>query len=329
MSDSRLIQAFEDADVALPENGRILILRPRGDTDLGALPRDRVHVVQGFRPDHDAFAAQGYETALKPDGPYGAALVCITRSKDESRALIALASRMTGGGLVIVDGQKTDGIESLLKECRKRADVGAPISRAHGKLFAFSGGDFADWIASDPAPNADGFTTCPGVFSADGIDPGSAMLAAALPAKLPKTIADLGAGWGYLARAILERTGVDTLHLVEAEAQALDCARANVTDPRAQFHWADALTFAPPAPLDAVVTNPPFHSGRAADPDIGRAFIAAAAGMLKPSGRLWLVANRHLPYETEIARQFGDVKEVAGDRKFKVLLAAKPRRRLR
>ena len=47
-------------------------------------------------------------------------------------------------------------------------------------------------------------------------------------------IVDLGAGWGFLARAILARDGVRQLDLVEAEAAALDCARRNVTDPRAR-----------------------------------------------------------------------------------------------
>ena len=49
--------------------------------------------------------------------------------------------------------------------------------------------------------------------------------------------------------------------------------------------------------------------------------------MLKSSGRLWLVANRHLPYETEARAHFTEVREAAGDNRFKVLLAAKPRRR--
>ena len=36
---------------------------------------------------------------------------------------------------------------------------------------------------------------------------------------------------------------------------------------------------------------------RADRPDVGRRFIAVAAESLKPGGRLYLVANRHLPYE--------------------------------
>lgn len=327
MPTSRLTQAIDDQSVVLPDTGRIAVLSPRADMDLSALPQDRVHVIQGFRPDHDALAAAGFDVGTAPTGAYAAALVCLPRAKAQTRAMVAEAVALTGGGLVVVDGQKTDGIESLLKEVRRRTEVEAVISKAHGKLFSFQGGDFADW-AADPAGQviAEGFVTRLGVFSADSIDAGSAALAAALPADLPKNVADLGAGWGYLSRAILARKGVATLHLVEADHAALECARQNVTDPRAQFHWADARRFRPSPPLDAVVTNPPFHTNRASDPDLGRAFIAAAAGMLKPSGRLYLVANRHLPYETEAQKLFQEVREIAGDRSFKILLAAKPRR---
>ena len=171
---------------------------------------------------------------------------------------------------------------------------------------------------------APGFVTLPGVFSADGPDPGSRALAAALPERLPRRMADLGAGWGWLSAQVLARPGVEELHLIEADHAALACARANVTDPRAVFHWADATRFRPPAPLDGVVMNPPFHSGRAADPALGAAFIRAAAGMLGTSGRLWMVANRHLPYEAALAQVFREVAEIGGDGGFKVFLAARP-----
>ncbi|KDB02737.1 hypothetical protein U879_15605, partial [Defluviimonas sp. 20V17] len=169
-----------------------------------------------------------------------------------------------------------------------------------------------------------GFITLPGVFSADGPDKASVLLARSLPAKLPTRVADLGAGWGYLARAILARDGVEELHLIEAERTALDCARQNITDPRARFHWADATQPCPGAPFQAIVTNPPFHAGRAADPALGVAFIASAARMLTGSGQLWLVANRNLPYERSLATLFREVEEIAGDSAFKVLHATRP-----
>lgn len=310
--------------VALPAEGRIAVYGPLAGADLSALPKERTHVIQGFRPDHDALTAQGYDVAVSASGEYTASLVFLPRSKTEARALVAEAATH---GVVIVDGQKTNGVESILRDIRKYAAVGEVISKAHGKLFAFSGGDFSDWSADAGGQTiAGGFKTAPGVFSVDAADPGSAALAAALPARLPGRIADLGAGWGYLAHEVLRRDDVTELHLIEASHAALDCARINVTDPRASFHWADATRFMPDTPFDTVVTNPPFHTGRAADPAIGRGFIAAAARMLKPSGKLWLVANRHLPYEAEAALHFLDVQEVAGDKRFKILAAAKPRR---
>lgn len=323
MTASRLTGALDSGAFALPDTGRIAVFRPRAGTDLSALPRDRVLVVQGFRPDHDAFAGAGYDTAVTAEGDFAAALVCVPRAKAEARALVARAMAVTGGGPVAVDGQKVDGIESLLKDCRRHGTVGEPLSKAHGKLFVLSGGDFSGWAAEGDTL-ADGFVTAPGVFSADAIDDGSAALAAALPAKLPKRMADLGAGWGYLAAEVLKRDSVEELHLVEAEYAALDCARRNVADPRARFHWADALRWRPDDPLDAIVTNPPFHIGRDADPGLGRAFIAAAAAMLKPTGRLWLVANRHLPYEAEARERFREVQELSGTGRFKILAAAKP-----
>ena len=140
---------------------------------------------------------------------------------------------------------------------------------------------------------------------------------------------DLGGGWGYLAARALARDGIERLDLVEAELTALDCARQNVTDPRAHLHWADATRWQPDTRADTVITNPPFHMGRAADPGLGRAFIAAAAGMLRPSGALWLVANRHLPYETTLAQHFNRVEEAAGDTRFKILHASHPSRQRR
>lgn len=329
MQTSRLSLSLANGTVTLPEAGRIAVLRPRLEADLSALPQDRVHVVQGFYPDHQAFAARGFDTGLTPSGEYGAAVVFLPRAKAEARALLAVATDLVNGGLVIVDGQKTDGIDSVFKDCRKHgAIVGPAYSKFHGKLFTMTGGGFSDWATvGGETITKDGFVTVPGVFSADGVDPGSAVLGAALPDKLSGKVADLGAGWGYLSRLILDHPGVKECHLFEAEHTALDCARRNISDPRASFHWADATNLSVPRDFDLVITNPPFHTARAAEPALGQAFIRSAAAILKPSGMLWLVANRHLPYEAALSNAFAEVSEVSGDAAFKVFRASKPHRR--
>lgn len=325
MRSARLSLALATGAIALPAQGGILVFGPRRGDELALFPMERITVVQGFRPDHDAFAAAGYAVATEPAGQAAAALICLPRSKAQARALVALAAaHVAPGGQVIVDGQKTDGIDAMLRDIRGRAATSVPVAKAHGRVFAFAAGpQFQDWTGTETL-TADGFVTRPGVFSADGPDPGSILLAAAMPAKLPGRIVDLGAGWGYLARAVLARDGVRQLDLVEAEAAALACARRNVTDPRARFHWADATAFKPDGVIDAVVCNPPFHLGRGAEPGLGAAFIKAAAALLHPGGTLWLVANRHLPYRPVLAETFGEVEDIGGDGTYRLIRAARP-----
>jgi len=327
-SPIRLSLALEAGDVVLPEAARIAVFAPRAGDDLSPLPMGCCHVITGFRPDHDYFAGLGYACAIAPEGRYGAALVCLPRAKARARALIAEAVAVTDGP-VIVDGAKTDGVESLLKACRKRASVTGPVNKAHGKLFSFPAGPgFEDWAAHGTDTIEGGFVTAPGVFSAGGIDPASRFLADHLPQKLGKTLADLGGGWGYLsARALEGRDEIEALHLIEADHTALDCARQNLPDARVTLHWEDATRWRPDTALDCVITNPPFHTGREADPELGRAFIRAAAACLKPGGQLWLVANRHLPYEAEIERHFTRVEEAAGNTRFKILHGRGPSRK--
>lgn len=247
--------------------------------------------------------------------------VGLPRSKRYAQALIEEAARKASDW-VVVDGQKTDGIDSLYKACRARVPV-ETLTKAHGRAFWFRPTEaFAEWRDPGPMPEPEGFFTQPGVFSEGKVDPASALLADALP-PLKGDVADLGGGWGYLSRAALDR-GARHVHLVETEGRALDCARLALTE-NVTFHWADALTW-DGGGVDTVVMNPPFHQGRAADTDLGRGFIAAAARALAPRGALWMVANRHLPYEAALSERFAKVEERSGSPAFKLFHATRPLR---
>jgi len=319
MTTSRLSTALSTGALSRPE-GRVAVFGPPPGTDLSALPREGLTLVSQDAVASAGWQAAGYDVTRAPEGAFAAALVVLPRAREAQKALIAQAATLAP--LLIVDGQKHDGVDATLKAMKARAPIAGSLSKAHGKLFWTDGASFADWVARDR--DVGGFVTRPGVFSADGPDKGSLALAEILP-PLRGCIADIGAGWGFLARHIFASDAVEALHLVETDAVALDCARVNVTDPRALFHWADATSWRPPGPLDAVVSNPPFHVGRAGDPGLGRAFIAAAARMLGPSGSFWMVANRHLPYEVELDTAFAEVAEAGGTGGFKVIHARKPR----
>lgn len=249
-------------------------------------------------------------------------VVTLPRSKRFAKALIEEAARKATG-IVVVDGQKTDGIDALWRDCRKRVEMLGSVTKAHGRAFWFAPTDaFADWADPDPVA-VDGVYTRPGVFAEGRLDKATELLINALP-EVSGTWADLGAGAGALARALFQK-GAEEVHLIEAEQRALDCARLT-TDGRGQFHWADATQWRGATGLSGVVMNPPFHEGRSGVPELGQAFIRTAAAVLSPRGSLYMVANRHLPYEAVLAERFAQVKELEGSSAFKIFQASRPKR---
>lgn len=324
MRSSRLEMALASGAFSLPAEGDIAIYRPAEGDDFAALPISRVQIVTGFRPAAEYFTARGYQ--IGNGRPYSAAMVCLPRAKEAARALIARAMfEVVPGGPIAVDGQKTDGVDTVLRDCKALGlNVQGPVSKSHGKIFVLqAGGELPGWEAKPQIVDG-GFQTLPGVFSANGPDAGSSLLAEVLPEDLKGRVVDLGAGWGFLSRAILDRENVQELDVVEAEKDALDCAIANVSDQRARFHWADARTFRPARPAHAVVMNPPFHTGREADVSLGVAFLKSAAGMLVPDGSLWMVSNRHLPYDKPLNTLFKRVEDLGGTGTFRLTRASLP-----
>ncbi len=326
MRSARLEMALDTGVLTLPASGQIAVYQPAQGDDLSALPQDRMRLITPMRPDHAAFAAQGF--AMDGAGPDGAALVCLPRAKSLAYALIHRAmAGLAPGGILVLDGQKLDGIEAVLKDIKGLGlRMGEVLSKAHGKLVVLEKTAMPEAWADRESVIDGGFITVPGVFSADGPDRASVLLAQALPAKLPPHMVDFGAGWGLLSRAVLARDSVKSLDLIEADARALDCARKNVVDERARFLWEDVTTFKPPKNWSGAVMNPPFHATRAAEPTIGMAFLRAAHRGLTPDGQLWMVANRHLPYGPLLAELFQKVEEVGGDGAFRIVRAEAPRK---
>uniref|UniRef100_B0SY83 Methyltransferase small n=1 Tax=Caulobacter sp. (strain K31) TaxID=366602 RepID=B0SY83_CAUSK len=171
--------------------------------------------------------------------------------------------------------------------------------------------------------DGDGLWTQPGVFSWDRLDPGSALLLKVL-SPMSGAGVDLGCGIGVLAHAILISPKVTKLTLVDLDRRAVEAAKRNVNDPRVEVLWADARRGADLlSGLDFVVTNPPFHEAGGEDKGLGQAFIKSAAAMLRKGGVLWIVANRHLPYEAVLNEHFKTVRPVADAGGFKVYEARK------
>lgn len=307
-----LLHAFETGAL---EERRAFFLRAE------PLPLKDVDAEQSFRPD---FLKLRRATPRLERGAYAQGIVLLTRHKEENFANIARGwALLEQGGLLICAGANENGAASMEKHVAKALGRDGTLSKFHSRVFWVTKTDQTPpgyWTRlAAPQPVADGaFISQPGIFSWDRIDDGSALLARHLPRDLAGHIADFGCGWGYLAREVLGSAAIRRIDLIDAEHRAVEAARLNVTDPRASFHWLDLATEASPATYDAIVCNPPFHAGRAAEPELGQRIIQAAARALRPGGHFYMVANRGLPYEAVLKRHFAGSELLADDNKFRV-----------
>jgi 16S rRNA (guanine1207-N2)-methyltransferase len=246
----------------------------------------------------------------------------------ERRYTLALALRaLKPGGQLVALAPKDKGGARMGKELEAFGLDAEPWSKAHHRLYAAdrpAAPEGLDAAIAEGAPQraeALGLWSQPGVFSWDRPDPGSLLLIGKLPA-LKGDGADLGCGYGLLAQAVLQSPAVTSLAMIDLDRRAIEAARRNVTDPRAHIAWADA-TASELSGLDFVVMNPPFHDGGSEDRGLGLAFISAAAKAVRKGGTLWLVANRHLPYEAGLTARFTKVTVVAEAQGYKLFEAVK------
>jgi 16S rRNA (guanine1207-N2)-methyltransferase len=333
-----LFLPFSDGLLQLPTDGSALFLRARDGFRLREVAQRDWLCEQSFKPFADALIRSGYKVGeADADARFKLVLLLPPRQRDEGRAWFARAARYAeGGGVVVACVPNAEGAKSAQADLSALLGSVNHLSKHKCRVFWGMSDASCDqalleaWLDPDrPCANAAGYISRPGLFAWDRVDTASALLAEHLPADLHGRVADFGAGYGYLATQIITRClNVTALALYEAEARALEPARLNIErtmrehtrELAFELHWHD-VTQGVEKRFDAVVCNPPFHQGRADLPDLGRAFIAQAAHALLPHGRLWLVANRHLPYEATLAAHFEHVRTVVMQDGFKVIEA--------
>ena len=334
-----LLLPLEAEAIDLAPGARVLFLRARAGAALDALANMTLVCEQSFAPDRDALRRAGHkvEAEIDEDG-FAAVFVLPGRQRQEARAQLARAVRKAEpGGLVIACAPNSEGaktlesdLEDLLGSAQKLTKNKCRVVWETVRQDALNASLLDAWLALDAVrPILDGdYISRPGIFAWDRIDPASRLLADHVPSSLKGRGADLGAGFGYLARAVLEKApAVAAMDLYEAEKRALDLAETNLAGFKGKKAmngiWSD-VTKGIEGPYDFVVSNPPFHqSGKADRADVGQGFIRAAAGGLRPGGEFFLVANRHLPYEQTLGDVFARVEQLADEGGYKVIRAIK------
>ena len=318
-----------------------MFMRARYGASLSQIADERLTCVQSFKPEAEILRRAGFKVSPSIElssRKYSLILMLPPRQRDEARALFAQAiSMLKPEGVVIASAGNNEGARSLESDLEKLCGNVNTLSKNKCRVFWSSPSEhtidatlLSDWSTGDLSrPILNGrYISRPGIFAWDRIDIASALLAQNLPIGLSGSAADLGAGFGFLSDALLERCqSIVALDVYEAEHRALELAQTNLAQYQSrlpiEYHWHD-VTAGLNSKYDIIITNPPFHTQASIDrPDIGRRFITVAGQSLKPGGQLWLVANRHLPYEQVLVDGFDSVNVVTQQQGFKIIVATR------
>ena len=288
-----------------------------------------------LKPMADLWKNAGFSLSEElPAGDWPLVLILPGKSRDEILAWFAIArARLKPGGRIVVAMPNTAGAARFEKELGKATGNIRSIQKHKCRAFqviddgAWNERLFGEWslLGAPRVIPETKLITQAGIFSSQHIDPGSQLLADYLPANLSGRVADLGAGWGFLSdNALRVCSKIGSLDLYEADRRALDCAKVNLAAHARElaFHWHD-VTQGIPERYDVILMNPPFHTGQATDVDLGRAFLTSAAAALRRGGRLLLVANRQLPYESVLDSLGFAWRKPVENASFKLLFADK------
>lgn len=303
-------------------------------------PRDGEHLACTSYDQYCAAAPTWPAEALHwgwPDAAtFDLVVLPLSRGKERQRFELTLAmERLRPQGTLLIWGYNQSGIQSLERDLRRSAmPVRKLLSADSGRLLDVQGPLpqhlhtrvssilVQEQVAEIPFE----FWTNSGSFAHGRLDAGTRFLLEHMPRQLKEPVLDLACGGGAIA-AFIAAQGLRRIIMADVDWQSLRAAEKTAQSlylprPLASDIW-EGITG---GPFGTILINPPFHSSMRAKAsyDFAQRFFVGAPSALRADGRIFLVANRQLPYEN-MAREAGLHCEIrAENREFKVLELRSP-----
>ncbi len=333
-----LMDTIQDESL-LYSNDRLLFLNARQHKSIKNLNKDKITLQQHFKPQENDVVNSLFN--VTPNIPtdkksYDTAILLVPKNIIEAKYMMANAIfLLSDGGILICSADNKSGgnrikklmqsfgFQDIKQESRNKAKVAwaiktNPDNKAIDK--AIENGSIQMVIDNK-------FLSQAGIFGWNKIDIGSEILTHFIPDDLKGIGADFGCGYGYLSKFILSKNReIKTLYCIDADHRAINCCKQNLTSHicEKKFLWTDLTQIQDKIKnLDFIIMNPPFHDGKKTNTNIGVSFINTARNSLAKNGRLYMVANKQLPYEDALVQLFKQSNKLYEGQGFKILEAIK------
>lgn len=250
-----------------------------------------------------------------------------TKNKQEVQfQLLQLLANSAEEQEILIIGENRCGVRSVEKILAPFGDIAKIDSARRCSLYHFS-------LKKRPHFSLDTFWktyqhpqlnnlivhSLPGVFSANELDVGTALLLSTLNQPIKGKVLDLGCGAGVIGSMIKKMNPKSIVTMTDIHAMALESARKTLAENQLEADVFSSDVFSDiEGKFDLIISNPPFHDGIDTAYRAVKTLITQAKWHLNQRGELRIVANAFLPYPDLLQQHFGEFEVLAKTSKFKV-----------